>query len=194
MQVWLNMAMSLDGSTSSGGKWSGLSSPRDRQKMDELRAECDGLLIGARTIAVDNPNVNVKASPEKSPVPITICRSTILDPALRFFQGPRKPIVFTSKEPETRSNAEWIVTDSSKLTPVEIVQELSKRKVSRLLLEGGPTLARAFLNANLIDRMYLTIVPWVLFEHNASERIEPRNFKLTSVEQFDQEIFLQYDR
>lgn len=142
----------------------------------------------------DNPNVHVKANPERSPVPISICRSLTLDPALRFFHGPRKPIVFTTSAPDADANAEWIVMQPGEITPVKIMKILADRKMHRLLLEGGPTLARAFLRENLIDRIYLTVVPWVIYEHEATELIEPKKFSLSSVEKLDQEVFLQYDR
>ncbi|MBL8022306.1 MAG: RibD family protein [Leptospirales bacterium] len=186
--------MSLDGSTSADGKWAGYSSPVDRQRMDQLRSECDGLLIGSQTLLRDNPNVHVKSNPEKSPVPVSICRSTTLDPALRFFHGPRKPIVFAAAAADANESAEWIVMPPGDITPTRILKVLEDRKIDRLLLEGGPTLARAFLRENLIDRIYLTIVPWVIYEHDTTELIEPKQFRLSSVERMDQEVFLQYDR
>jgi 2,5-diamino-6-(ribosylamino)-4(3H)-pyrimidinone 5'-phosphate reductase len=160
--------------------------------MDELRAECDGLIIGPRTLAIDNPNVIVKAKPEASPVPITICNNTVLLPDLRFFHGPRKALVFSVRPPQTLP-CEWVQTSDTEVQT--ILQNLADRGFKRVLLEGGATLASAFFAADRIDRFFLTIVPWALGgSHSSLAAFTARRYALIECRQEDQEVFLEYKR
>lgn len=158
--------------------------------MDELRAQCDGLIIGPHTLLVDNPSVIVKANPESSPVPITICRQTKLPADLRFFQGPRRAIVFC-KEPQENTDCEWV--QSPDLEVDTILGALAGRGLKRVLLEGGATLAAAFFSADRIDRYFVTIVPWLLGgSHGGSASFAARRYALIECRQEGGEVFLEY--
>lgn len=183
------MARSIDGCFSTGGPWTGLTSARDRLRMDELRRDCDALLIGPRTLATDNPNVHVKAEPDKSPLPVTILNSTTLDPGLRFFHGPRRALVFSRGE-NPGFACDW--TELKDTEPRSIAAALAQRGIRRLLLEGGPTLARAFFEARLIDRVFITVIPWMLGGVSAS--FPDERFRLKSCLRQEEEVFLEYEK
>ncbi len=192
MQVWLNMAMTLDGSVKdASGSWK--PSKDDRLRMDEIRAQCDALLIGTGTLIADNPNVFVKHAPEKSPLPVLLLRNTLPDPGLRIFRGVRRPLILSRQNPGEYP-ADWLQCDPE---PDQVLRALSARGIERLLLEGGPHLASSFLSADLIDRFFLTIVPRLAASAEREVRIAariPMQFRLESVERRGDDVFLEYLR
>jgi len=168
--------------------------------MDEIRAQADALIIGSRTIIQDNPNVTVKHSPELSPIPVCICRTHLPDRNSRFFQGNRNALVFASNEiaiPEDYPG-EIVVARREDLGPSKIAEQLVARGKKKILLEGGPTLAGAFFAENLIDKIFLTLVPWIIGGGSkpalAPLDFEPTKFRLSRSETIDDEIFMEYSR
>jgi 5-amino-6-(5-phosphoribosylamino)uracil reductase len=96
--VLLSAAMSLDGyiDDASGTRLL-LSGQEDLDRVDELRASCDAILVGAGTIRRDNPALLVRSPARRagraargldpSPVRVTVSSGGNLDPAARFFAG-----------------------------------------------------------------------------------------------------------
>ena len=95
--VLLSAAMSADGyiDDASGSRLV-LSDEADLDRVDELRASSDAILVGAQTVRADNPRLLVRSSVRRqqrlelgraaSPRRVTITRSGRLDPAARFFE------------------------------------------------------------------------------------------------------------
>jgi 5-amino-6-(5-phosphoribosylamino)uracil reductase len=94
--VVLSAAVSLDGYLDdASGTRLVLSGPEDLDQVDELRASCDAILVGARTVRRDNPRLLVRSAARRaarvarglppSPAKVAVSGSGDLDPAARFF-------------------------------------------------------------------------------------------------------------
>jgi 5-amino-6-(5-phosphoribosylamino)uracil reductase len=97
--VLLSAAMSVDGYLDDATHQRLiLSGDADLDRVDEVRAGADAILVGATTIRRDNPWLRVRSAARREarlargeladPVRVTITRSGDLDPAARFFAGP----------------------------------------------------------------------------------------------------------
>ena len=128
-----------------------LSNDADFDRVDEVRAECDAILVGAETVRRDDPRLLVRSAQRRqaraargetpSPLRVVLSRSGRLDPASAVF-GP---------------GAETVVYRDDPLP--DVLAELSGRGIGRLLVEGGSSVQAQFLTADLVDELHLVVAP-----------------------------------
>jgi diaminohydroxyphosphoribosylaminopyrimidine deaminase/5-amino-6-(5-phosphoribosylamino)uracil reductase len=130
--VLLKAAVTLDGRvTVPGSRW--VSGEESRRRVHELRARLDAVAVGMGTVRADAPALTARGvGAERQP---------------RRFAFGRGPLPEGS-ELELRSGP-----------LAEELANLAEDGVQSLLLEGGPTLARAFLAAGLVDKLMLFVAP-----------------------------------
>ncbi len=131
-------AMTLDGRvTVPGERW--VTGEESRRRVHELRAEVDAVAVGAGTARIDLPRLDARDvdTPRGQPRRLVFARGAL--PA--------------GLELEVRSGP-----------LVEELQALGAEGVQSLLLEGGPTLAAAFLAADLVDKVLLFVAPRLVGE------------------------------
>jgi diaminohydroxyphosphoribosylaminopyrimidine deaminase/5-amino-6-(5-phosphoribosylamino)uracil reductase len=165
--VTYKAAISADGRTASpaGPRW--ISSPESRARVHELRAAMGAVAVGIGTALADDPLLtarDVDPPAERQPVRIVFDRHARLPPGSRIAAsaGPETPVVVVCEPgaPPVAAGVEMLPVG----TLAEALGELGDRRISALLLEGGATLATAFLDAGLIDRMMVFTAPVELGE------------------------------
>ncbi|EPG74392.1 riboflavin biosynthesis protein RibD C-terminal domain protein [Leptospira fainei serovar Hurstbridge str. BUT 6] len=204
--------MTLDGKVSRpDGKWYGLSSRNDKKRMDEIRAVSDGLILGKNSLVNDDPVTHLRYVDQKAePRPILLVRNGTLPENRKVFQNSqKKPLLFCTKRNESmiRSNlsdlSEIIVLGDDDIDAESVMQKLSDLEFKNILLEGGPRLNDSFFRKNLIQRIYLTIVPFLIGQSGlpsiadgklAYPSFDSARWKLTSCERKEDEVFLVYDK
>ena len=153
-----------------------LSGPADLDRVDEVRAGCDAILVGAGTIRRDNPALLVR-SPERrarraaaglpaSPARVTITGRGDLDPAARFFTaGEGTRLVYVPAGQRAAAAARLaatpaeVVAAGDPLSLGALLADLAGRGVRRLMVEGGGTVLAQFLAGGLADELHLVIAP-----------------------------------
>jgi diaminohydroxyphosphoribosylaminopyrimidine deaminase / 5-amino-6-(5-phosphoribosylamino)uracil reductase len=132
--VTYKVAVTLDGSVKvPGSRW--VSGEASRRLVHELRAASDAVAVGMGTVRADNPRLDARGvDARRQPRRIA------------FGRGPL-PV---GSELELRSGP----------LPRELAQ-LADDGVQSLLLEGGPTLAASFLAADLVDKVFVFLAPWL---------------------------------
>jgi 2,5-diamino-6-(ribosylamino)-4(3H)-pyrimidinone 5'-phosphate reductase len=162
--IYVNMVSTIDGKTLIGPPGStakGVGGPTDQLLMRRLQERADAAIIGASTLR-SGP---VVYPPGKWRATITRTGDVPLDN--RFFtDAPEKAIIFAPKslEGETRdmliSRAALYRVGGDEVDVTKAVQILrSKYGVRYLLMEGGATTNFDFLQAGLIDELFLTLAP-----------------------------------
>jgi diaminohydroxyphosphoribosylaminopyrimidine deaminase / 5-amino-6-(5-phosphoribosylamino)uracil reductase len=132
--VTYKAAVTLDGRvTVPGRRW--VSGEESRRLVHELRAASDAVAVGMGTVRADNPRLDARG--------VEVLRQPR---RIAFGRGPLPP----GSELELLSG------------PLdEELRQLGEEGVQSLLLEGGPTLAGAFLAADLVDKLLLFVAPTV---------------------------------
>jgi 5-amino-6-(5-phosphoribosylamino)uracil reductase len=191
-----------------------LSNDEDFDRVDEVRASVDAILVGANTIRRDDPRLLVR-SPDRrvrrtakglteSPIKVTITATGNLDPSSKFFTtGDVDKIVYTSEPGKTTSaiGASAITVDAG--DPVDLgflLDDLGRRGLTRLMVEGGTTLHTQFLANDLADELHLVVAPFFVGDTNAPAFVSPGTFphnrsnrmRLGSVEQIGDVVLLRY--
>lgn len=190
--VLLSCAMSVDGfidDTSDDRLL--LSNPADFDAVDQVRAESDAILIGAETLRRDNPRLLVNSAARRAsrearglpayPLKVTMTASGDLDPGLKFWHHGGDKIVYAPDEGAARARARLrdlavIVGTGQALTVADVVADLGRRGIGRLMVEGGTTVHTQFLAAGLVDEIRLAVAPFLLGDPSAPKFVNPAVF------------------
>jgi len=129
----------------------------DQTLVHKWRTEEQAIMVGTNTAMVDNPFLNVRNWNGPLPLRITIDRQLRLPNSLNLFDGSQPTLVFTEKEcwaaspAPTFNNVTYVTIPFDDFLPANILNELYKRKVISLLIEGGTQLLQSFIKAGLWD-------------------------------------------
>lgn len=168
-----------------------LSNEADFDRLDELRASCDAILIGANTIRRDNPRLLVKSDARRqdrearglppSPVKVTITGATF-DPDLRFFSSGGEKLVYSpdivAERVQDSLGGRATVVGAGKETVdfIAMLQDLVGRGIQRLMVEGGGAIHTQFLTQGLVDELQLAIAPFFVGQVEAPRFVNPGVF------------------
>jgi len=147
-KVTWKFAATLDGrSAAADGSSRWITGPQARADVHQLRAQCDAILVGTGTVIADDPALTVRA-PDGS--------ASGRQP-LRVVMGLR-PI------PESARVLDLIAPTLQLAThdPAEALKALAEQEIHHVWLEGGPTVAAAFLEAGLVDDVIAYLAPALL--------------------------------
>jgi riboflavin-specific deaminase-like protein len=166
-----------------------LSGPADLDRVDEVRAGCDAILVGAQTVRKDNPRLLVR-DPRRSarraarglpphPARVTLTATGDLDPGARFFAPGALRLVYCATPALNLARARLrdsaVVIDAG--DPVSlgfILKDLAERAMARVLVEGGARVLGDFLAADLADQLDLAIAPFFVADPAAPRLNLPR--------------------
>jgi 5-amino-6-(5-phosphoribosylamino)uracil reductase len=178
MEVILKLAVSLDGCTNDrSGRRLILSNEEDFDRLDEVRACSDAVLVGAATVRADNPKLVIRSSERRAtrknsgkapdPIKVTVTCSGNLEHSAAFFQeGEGRKMVFCPRtiaadlKKRLHSLAEIFPVAGESVPLLDMMAILRKEGIGRLLIEGGSRTAAAFLEADLIDELELSVAPF----------------------------------
>lgn len=169
--VHLKLAMSLDGRISLKTSVSTtLSGKESANRVQDFRHEHDAILIGGNTAFVDNPSLTDRSGKARRRKLVRV----VLDNRLQI--STNSILAETAKETPTIvfSNS----TDEKKISVLEskgveiiprnarnlekVLEELKKRELQSVLVEGGTQVAGAFVDAKLVDKISLIIAPIII--------------------------------
>jgi len=186
--------------------------------MDELRVRSDAVIIGASTVRHDGHPMVIRYADLRAnrvaagkPIhPVNVVLSGDLDlPVRPFFENKDvQRIVFTTKRaPAARVRrfakvAEVVVLPGAHPSPARVVDELRKRGLKKLILEGGGEVHFAFAKAGLVDEWYVTMTPRLIGGKTAPSFLDGAGFlknnhialRLMSQRRVGDEIYLRYRR
>ncbi|MDL2212700.1 bifunctional diaminohydroxyphosphoribosylaminopyrimidine deaminase/5-amino-6-(5-phosphoribosylamino)uracil reductase RibD [Bacteroides sp. OttesenSCG-928-N06] len=121
----------------------------------QKRAMADAIMVGTQTALLDNPSLTVRNWSGNNPVRIVIDRQLALPSTLRLFDTTVPTLVYTTKEKDEKQNLVYVtLKDERDLLP-QILNDLYKRGIQNLLVEGGSKLLYSFINAGLYDEIFV---------------------------------------
>lgn len=178
--VFINVAMTADGKIDTfERKGAAISSPRDKERVDQLRASADAILVGGKTLLGDDPKLTVKSEVLRaervarglSPNPIkvgVVTEANIKADSQFLTTGPAKIVIFTtrrtSKEQLSLLKARHVHVYVSETGQVDLPNALAILKemgVTRLMVEGGATLNFELMRLGLADELTAYVAPMV---------------------------------
>lgn len=178
-----HLGQSLDGfiATHSGDAIC-VTGPENILHLHRLRALCDAVVVGAVTVAADNPRLTTRLVAGANPVRV------ILDPGCRL---PPQHTVFNDRAAltlracaagstaaaEARARGEQILEVAAaegSLDLKDLLRQLHAQGYSRIFVEGGGVTVSSFLTAGLLDRLHIAIAPLLIGEGRPAIRLPPQ--------------------
>ena len=218
--TFINVAMTADGKIDTfERRGAAISSPRDKQRVDELRASADAVLVGGRTLLEEQPKLTVKnealregrVRQGRSPNPIKVGVVTVADIPKEsdFIQaGDTRLVIFTtsqtsiSKLAELRAlGVEVFVDDAPRVDLNKMMLTLKKLGVERVMVEGGGTINFELIQQGLVDELQIYVSPMIFGGANSPTpadgvgipREKAMGMKLVDVERWeDGGVILKY--
>jgi diaminohydroxyphosphoribosylaminopyrimidine deaminase/5-amino-6-(5-phosphoribosylamino)uracil reductase len=176
--VILKWAQSIDGKLSyaegNGKLW--ISGERSRKDVHKLRRRVQGILVGINTVIADDPLLTTRPSRDKKATRVILDSHLRIPLNCRLLATAKKvPVLIVTSEEAVRTNPdkqEKIVQKGAELLTAPTTQgradigflldELSRRGIAQLLVEGGPTVISEFLRQRLADEICVYIAPKIL--------------------------------
>jgi len=209
--VIINCAMSIDGKIAlKTRKQTKISSLEDFNRVHKLRESVDAILVGIGTVLSDDPDLVPKEKylgrkPKKQPVRVILDAECRIPSDAKVLDGKTHTLVFTSKECDLK-NAETIKVKEVKkgiLDLEEVLEELYKRGIRTLLVEGGGTVIWEFVHRRLFDEIYVYVgsiiiggrdAPTMAEGEGAESYEEIIKLKLIEVKKLGDGVLLHYKR
>jgi diaminohydroxyphosphoribosylaminopyrimidine deaminase/5-amino-6-(5-phosphoribosylamino)uracil reductase len=210
--VRLKLAMSLDGRTApAGGAAMWISGEASRADVQRWRARSSAVLTGAGTVRTDDPRLDVRWAYGpwvRQPLRVVLDSTLGCPPDAKVFSR-EGALVFASEEASPAAAArlaahlpsvavERVPTIHGRLDVKAVLTRLNGLEVNELLVECGPRLAAAFLEAGLVDEWIIYVAPRLLGADAApltaltglDARSPDGAFDIMSVERFDTDVRL----
>lgn len=161
--ITIKWAQSIDGrAAAADGTSQWITGPAARADVHRRRAASDAIAVGTGTVLADDPSLTARDGDvllPSQPIPVVIgSRATPVDAAVH--RHPHAPLFFDTHDLHA------------------VTADLHARGVQTLFVEGGPTLASAFIAAGLVDRVLAYIAPVLL----GGERLALTDIGIASID------------
>jgi len=149
-----------------------------------LRALADAVVVGAGTVAADNPQLTTRLVSGPSPLRVVFDPERRLASTYRVFTDGSAPTLYVCDQTriapgEQRvGHAEIVGVDCSRpgLDADHVMRLLRQRGCARVFIEGGGVTVSRFLEANLLDRLQIAVAPVLIGEGRPAIRLRPQTF------------------
>ena len=182
--VIINVAMSADGKLSTRERRQvKISGKNDFSRVDELKAGCDAIMVGIGTVLADDPSLTIKSDAlirmrrdqnrSSHPVRIVVDSMARIPPDAKILhKGEGERIIALSRAADFHRveqlqqtamqcgegiEVELIFCGDDQVDLAELFQDLKKRGIHRLMVEGGGTLIMGLLKAGVVDEIHTYI-------------------------------------
>lgn len=161
-------AATLDGrSAAADGSSRWITGPESRADVHRLRAEADAVLVGGGTLRADDPHLAVRGiDGATQPLRVAVDTRAGLPPTARVLDDAAPTLLVVGEDADTRHlpgvELLRLPLHDGRIAVHDLLGELYARGVRSVFLEGGPTLAGAFLEAAAVDRVVGYLAPALL--------------------------------
>ena len=211
-KIILSAAISIDGKLATTTGDSKLSSKKDLIRLHKLRSKVDAILIGKNTVKKDDPLLTVRYSKGKNPTRIILDSSGTISSNSKILQTSSeiKTIIAVCKK-ITKKNLEKLekfpidvmILGENQVNVKSLLQNLGRRKIKTVLLEGGGSINWEFIKNNLVDEFFITITPYILGGTDAISLVQGKGFdtilkstklRLISIRRLQNDVVLHYKK
>ena len=151
-----------------------INGPADLVRLHSLRAAADAVVVGAGTVAADNPQLTVRRVNGDNPVRVVLDPSARLGPDHHVFTDGAAATLHIVAEDAGRSSesqpgfgahVETLAlprTAEGSFDPHAVIDVLRARGLGRLLIEGGGLTVSGFVEAGALDRLHISVAPLLI--------------------------------
>ena len=182
--VFINVAMTADGKIDTfQRKGAAISSARDKERVDQLRAEADAVMVGGKTLLDEDPKLTVRSEALRearvrqgrppNPIKVGVVSKAELNPHSKFLhEGGGRCVIFTThrtsneqlallRSHDLKDRAEVFVHEGERVDLRKMMHTLHGLGVERLMVEGGSTLNFELIRLGLVDEVSAFVAPMI---------------------------------
>jgi 2,5-diamino-6-(ribosylamino)-4(3H)-pyrimidinone 5'-phosphate reductase len=178
--VFINVAMTADGKIDTfERKGAAISSPRDKERVDQLRASADAIMVGGRTLLDEDPKLTVKSEALRAervarglppnPAKVGVVTEAKIRADSQFLStGPADIVIFTTRRTSKKylsllkaRHIDVYVDNAEKVNLQRALATLKDLGIDRLMVEGGSTLNFELMRLGLVDEIMAYVAPMV---------------------------------
>jgi riboflavin-specific deaminase-like protein len=176
-----HLGQSLDGFIATHtGDSQFVTGPQNLRHMHRMRALCDAIIVGAGTVAADDPQLTTRHVAGPSPVRVILDPMRRLGDHYRVFTDDAVETIYvcgrslTRPEQQTYGRATLVAVDDTDgtLDAGSVLALLRDRGCHRIFVEGGGVTVSMFLEANLLDRLQMAIAPVIIGDGRPAIRLQ----------------------
>ncbi|MFZ1043574.1 MAG: dihydrofolate reductase family protein [Anaerolineales bacterium] len=178
--VHINVAATADGKIDTFERCgAAISSAGDKERVDQLRAEADAIMVGGHTLHDEDPKLTVKSESlhaerlarglPTNPAKVGISSRLHLKPDSNFLgAGAAQIFLFTTSQTDEAQlsilrscGAEVFIHEGERVNLISMLKALKKRDIHRLMVEGGATLNFELMRLGLVDELTTYVAPLI---------------------------------
>lgn len=166
--TFAHLGQSLDGriATESGASCY-VTGPANIVHLHRMRALCDVVLVGATTVRKDNPRLTTRRVEGPNPTRAVLDSQLRLTTNLNVFQDEAAPtLVFCNTQVTQKSLGKaqiiHVPNQDGKLSLLAVLEQLHKRGLYSIFIEGGGVTVSRFLQAGLLNRLQVAVAPLLI--------------------------------
>jgi len=148
--------------------------------LHRMRALCDAVVVGAGTVAADDPQLTTRHVTGPHPLRVIFDPGRRLAPTFKLFTDGAAPTLYIcersrlARGEDQLGGATAVGVGEGPDGVVEVAQLLRARGCARVFVEGGGVTVSRFLAANLLDRLQLAIAPVLIGDGRPAIRLAPQ--------------------
>src|SRR5436190_7989465 len=178
-----HLGQSLDGFIATrAGDSQFVTGPENIVHLHRLRALSDAVVVGAGTVAADDPLLTTRQVSGPNPLRVVFDPAHRLDDHYRIFSDAETPTLYACSETHLRGETRFGAADILPLSCVgdtspvaQLLAALRERGCARVFVEGGGVTVSAFLEAGLLDRLHMAVAPLIVGNGKPAIRLEPKD-------------------
>lgn len=157
LYIILKWAESKDGFIDNAGKSAQISCDESRVLVHQIRAENDAILVGGRTVIVDDPSLTVRHVSGKNPTRVILTNSIELNPDLKILDDQAHTLILNPDSNSEKGTNKFISVNVN--DPDAVAQVLYEENISSVIVEGGAETLQRFIDSELWDEALILQSP-----------------------------------
>lgn len=176
-----HLGQSLDGFIATHtGESQFVTGPENLRHMHRMRALCDAIIVGAGTVAADDPQLTNRQVAGSNPVRVILDPTRRLSDHYRVFNDDAVETIYVcgrslaTPGEQQFGKASLVTLDDTNGTvdAAQVLALLRSRGCHRIFVEGGGVTVSMFLEANLLDRLHMAIAPLIIGDGRPAIRLQ----------------------
>ncbi len=145
----------IDRSAEHFGDPTWITGPKSLQRVHQMRAEENAIMVGTNTAEKDDPSLTVRHCEGTNPLRIVLDKNLRLPLNLKLFNSESETIIINSIQEKKTGNLEYITVDYSSDILPQIMNILYRKEKLSLIVEGGRQLLQTFIDSGMWDEAHV---------------------------------------
>lgn len=158
--VLLKWAQSSDGFIADNKGRVLFSTPMTQALMHRERSMVDAIVVGARTVVVDNPTLTNRHWSGNSPLRVVLDRNLSIPSDCNVLNDGGKTLIYNEKKEEIKGAVEWAELDTTE--PETWLRDLYRRGVTSVMVEGGANVLQQLIDSGIWNEIRIETAPVTL--------------------------------